>query len=86
MFNKYFNEKIDMIKLIFTILGIIFATINLMKPSLQEFTMPITHTFLGLIMLINGRECYLNKDKPYAYLFFITAIFVFIVSLYTTFF
>ena len=70
------------LKTIFTVLTIIFASLGLMNIMPYDVTMPIMFVFMGLTLLTNAKDCYDNGAKKDAMIFVGVAIFVYAVTAY----
>jgi len=68
------------LKIVFSIMTIAFGSIGLMKLLPYDITLPIMFVFMGLVMLLNAKECYDKESKRDAAVFGGVAIFVYAVT------
>ena len=70
------------LKLIFSVLTILFGALGIMELMPYKLSMPIMFVFLGLSMLTNAKEYYDKGAKRDAMIFCGIAILVFAVTIY----
>ena len=70
------------LKLFFSALTIVFATLNLTKTLSSDIAMPVTFICLSTTMFITAKEYKDKQHKNVALYFFLLGIFLLVVTLY----
>lgn len=68
------------LKIVFSVMTVAFGSIGLMKLLPYDITLPIMFVFMGLVMLLNAKECYDKKSIRDAVVFGGIAIFIYAVT------
>lgn len=69
-------------KAVFAVLTMVFAAAGLMQWLPYDISLPVMFVFLGLVMLVNAKECYDKGAKWDAAGFCGAAVFVYGVTVY----
>lgn len=67
-------------KLVFSVMTGILSFVGLMKLLPYDITLPIMFVFMGIVMLLNAKECYDKGSKRDAAIFGGVAIFIYAVT------